>query len=176
MYFASSEEKQRQDAEPDKHPEDDPISPPFCSDLPDQGIDARDLARSQNDPSVDIGKSLPLQIEALVDRVGLAENAINHIVAVVDTAPLLEHVVSLSGGRISRAVCVDVRADIGEQVDPVAGLRYSGGQALELVTVVMEDFSVARQVVLLQGGGCEGRFGVEKTRELGDEGFTLCRC
>lgn len=32
---------------------------------------------------------------------------------------------------------------------------------------------MAGEVVLFQGGGCEGCFGVEEAGELGDEGFSL---
>src|SRR5699024_9162096 len=46
-------------------------------------------------------------------------------------------------------------------------------ETLEFATVVLEDFAVAGEVVLFQGRGCEGGFGVEETGELGDEGVTL---
>jgi hypothetical protein len=39
--------------------------------------------------------------------------------------------------------------------------------------VLYEDFSMAREVVLFQSGGGEGRFRVEETGQLGDEGFAL---
>ena len=39
--------------------------------------------------------------------------------------------------------------------------------------VVLEDFTVAGEVVLFQGGGGQGGFGVEETGELRDEGLTL---
>lgn len=39
--------------------------------------------------------------------------------------------------------------------------------------MVLEDFTMAGEVVLFQGGGGQGGFGVEETGELGDEGLTL---
>ena len=41
--------------------------------------------------------------------------------------------------------------------------------------MVEEDLAMAAEVVLFEGGGCEGAFGVEKAGELGDERFALDR-
>lgn len=42
--------------------------------------------------------------------------------------------------------------------------------------MVLEDFAVARQVILFQGGRGEGSFGVKKPRKLSDESITLSPC
>ena len=39
--------------------------------------------------------------------------------------------------------------------------------------MVEKNFAVAGDIVGFQGRGGEGRFGVEETAELGDEGFSL---
>lgn len=70
---------------------------------------------------------------------------------------------------------MDVGADVGEEVGAVAGLGDGGGEAGEFAAVVGEDFAVAGEVVLFQGGGGEGCFGVEEAGELGDEGGALFR-
>lgn len=82
--------------------------------------------------------------------------------------PLLEHVLSLLGARVRGSVCIDIRADIGEEVSAVARFGNSGGQTLEFAAVVLEDFTVAGEVVLFQGGGGESSFGVEEAGQLGD--------
>lgn len=81
--------------------------------------------------------------------------------AVLDAAALAEHVVGL-GARRGRVVCVDVGAHVGEEVGALArGLqrRFEGG---EFAAVGLQDFAVPREVVLFEGRGGEGRFGVEK--------------
>jgi len=67
----------------------------------------------------------------------------------------------------------DVRAHVGEEVGAVAGGAEGGAEPGELALVVGEDFAVAGEVVLFQGGGGEGGFGVEEAGELGDEGVAL---
>lgn len=42
--------------------------------------------------------------------------------------------------------------------------------------MVLEDFAVARQVILLQGGRGEGSFGIEQAGKLSDESITLSPC
>jgi hypothetical protein len=39
--------------------------------------------------------------------------------------------------------------------------------------MILEDFAIAGQIALFQGGCGKSGFGVEETGELGDEGFTL---
>lgn len=61
---------------------------------------------------------------------GLVDDVVRHVVAVVDTVALAEHVLGL--GVIS-AVLVDVGANVGQQVRPVAGMmqrRAEPGQVL----------------------------------------------
>ena len=93
--------------------------------------------------------------------------------ALVDARPLLEHVIRLGSAGVRSAVGIDVGADVGEKVCTIARLADCGCETLEFATVVLEDFAVAGEVVLFQGRGCEGGFGVEEAGELGDEGVTL---
>lgn len=93
--------------------------------------------------------------------------------ALVDAPPLLEHVIRLGSAGVRGAVSIDIGADVGEEVCTIARLADGGCETLEFATVVLEDFAVAGEVVLFQGRGCEGGFGVEETGELGDEGVTL---
>ena len=76
---------------------------------------------------------------------------------------------------MAAAVGIDVVANGGKKVYAGASIRDGGTQAGELAPVVEEDFAVAGEVGLFEGGGCEGGFGVEEAGELGDEGFTLQR-
>lgn len=48
-------------------------------------------------------------------------------------------------------VGVDVRADVGEEVGALAGGLKRGFQGTEFAAVVLEDFAVSREVVLLEG-------------------------
>ena len=93
--------------------------------------------------------------------------------ALIDAPPLLEHVIRLGSAGVRSAVGVDIGADVGEKVCTIARLADCGCETLEFATVVLEDFAVAGEVVLFQGRGCEGGFGVEEAGELGDEGVTL---
>ena len=91
-----------------------------------QPIDTGDLTCSTNNSSIDAGQRLALQCEALVDSVGLAEDAVDHVVAVIDMAAFLEHVFGFQLGRViissitgagfaiigGAAVGVNVRSDI----------------------------------------------------------------
>ena len=93
--------------------------------------------------------------------------------ALVDATPLLEHVVGLGRSRVGSAVGIDVGADVGEEVGSIARFADGGFEALQLATVVLEDFAMTGEVVLFQGRSCQGGFGVEEAGELGDKGVTL---
>lgn len=71
------------------------------------------------------------------------------------------------------AVGADVVADGAEEVGAGAGVGEEGAEAGEFAAVVEQDFAVAGEVGLFEGGGCEGGFGVEEAGELGEEGFAL---
>lgn len=58
-------------------------------------------------------------------------------------------------------------------MDSIAGFRDRGTKTGELATVVEEDFAVSGEVILFEGRGCQGGFGVEETRELRYQGFAL---
>lgn len=82
--------------------------------------------------------------------------------ALIDAPPLLEHVLRLCGTGVRGAVVIDVGADVGEKVSAIARLGDSRGEALQLAAVVLQDFAVAGEVVLFQGGRGQGCFGVEE--------------
>lgn len=88
--------------------------------------------------------------------------------AFVNPTPLLKHVICFCLTRVRVAVGIDIGADVGEEVSAVAGLGDGGFETLEFATVVVEDFAVTGEVVLFEGGGGEGCFGVEEAGELGD--------
>ena len=169
------EVQQHQEAEPNETSQDNRIPPLLGSDLPHQIVHSGHLAGRADNPAVDACQSFTLDPEVLVDGIGLAEYAVHHVMTVVDPPALLEHVVCLSCAGIRCAVGINIGADIGEKVGAVARLRHGGRQALQLAAVVLKDFTVAGEVVLFQGGGGKGSFGVEEARELRDERFTLCR-
>ncbi len=55
----------------------------------------------------------------------------------------------------------------------VTGFGDGGLETLELALVVEEDFAMPGEVVLFEGRGSEGGFGVEEACQLGDEGVAL---
>lgn len=109
-----SEPKQHQKAEPDKGPQDKRVSPPLRPNLPDQRIHSRHLTSGSNNTPINTGQRLALKPEVLVDGVCLAQDAVYHIMALVDPTPLLEHIVGFGGGGIRRPVGIDIGADISE--------------------------------------------------------------
>jgi len=168
-----SEVKQHQEAEPNETSQNNRIPPLLGPDLPDQIVHSRYLASRTENAAIDTCQSFTLDPEVLVDSIGLAEHTIYHVVTVVYTRALLEHILCLGGARVGSAVGINVRADIGEQIGAVARLCHCGCQALQLAAVVLKDFTVAGKVILLQGGGGKSGFGVEEARQLRDERFTL---
>ena len=85
--------------------------------------------------------------------------------AIIQPRPLGQHVLRLGGGgvlAVGRVEGGDVGADVGEEVEAVAGGGDRRAEAGELAAVVGEDFAVAREVGVFQGGGGEGGIGVEE--------------
>lgn len=163
-----SEQKQHQETDSNETPQDEGIPPPLGANLSNQRIHPGDFARSAHDPPIDTSQGLALDAKVLIDSVGLAQHAVHHVMALVEVPALFEHVFRLGGGGVRRAVGVDVGAHVREQVGAVARLGDGGIEALEFAAVVGEDFAVAGEVALFQGGGGEGRFGIEEASELGD--------
>lgn len=93
--------------------------------------------------------------------------------AIVDTVPLLQHVLGLGRRRVRGTVLVDVAADVGEEVCAVTGGGEGGAEPGEVALVGGKLVAEKGEVVLFQGGGGEGCFGVEEAGELGDDGFSL---
>lgn len=81
---------------------------------------------------------------------------------VVDAVALGEHVFGLSGFGVVGSVLVNVGADIGEKVGAVAGLGDCVADAHKVALVFGKLLAEEGEVVLLQSGGGEGRFGVEE--------------
>lgn len=67
----------------------------------------------------------------------------------------------------------DVVAHAAEQVDAVAGCAEGVAEAGEVAAVVGELVAEEGEVILFEGGGGEGRFGVEEPAELSDDGVAL---
>lgn len=114
-----------------------------------------------------------------MDGIGLAEDTVGHVVAVVDARALTEHVLgfrSLWVLLLVAVVLVDVGADIGQEVGPVAGLRQSRAEADEVALVLGVLFAEEGKIVLLESGGGKGGVGVEEAGELGDDGVALQGC
>lgn len=116
------EEKQHQKAEPDETSKDHSISSLLVANLADQIIHARHVAGSTDNAPVNVCDGFTLNSKVLIDSVCLTQHAVNHIMAVVDSAPLFEHVVGLRGGGVRCAVGINVGADIGEEIRTVARL------------------------------------------------------
>lgn len=158
------EVKQHQETEPNKASQDNRISPLLRPDLGHEVVHARDLTGSTDNAPVNTGESFTLHTKVLVYRICLAEHAVHHVVAVLDSATLLKHVFSLGSTGIRCAVGINIGAHIGEKVGTVACLGDSGIQSLELAAVVLKNFTMAGKIALFQGGRCKGSFGVKKAR------------
>lgn len=102
------EEQQHQKAEPNEAPEDNSISPLLVSNLADEIVHAGDIASSADNAPINVGNCLALDTEVFIDGICLAQHAVHHAVAVLDSAPLFEHVLGLGGGRVGCAVGADV--------------------------------------------------------------------
>lgn len=155
------EPKENNEAECDKAAHDDAVSSLSRRYPADNGIDAWNLASSESDAPVNAGQRLPLQVEAVVDGVRLAEDTVRHVVAVVDAIALVKHVLCLGGFRVAGAVLVDVVADIGQQVCPVAGGLEGRAQPRQVSLMRRELFAEQRKVVLLECRRGDCRLAVE---------------
>lgn len=82
--------------------------------------------------------------------------------ALIDPTPFLEHVVRFSLARVRSPVGVDIGTHVGKQVSSIACLADRRCYAFQLTPVVLQDLAMPREVVLLQGGCCQGGFGVEE--------------
>lgn len=158
------EVKQHQETEPDEASQNNSISSLLRPDLGHKVVHTRDLTGSTDNTPIDAGESFTLHAKVLVNCIRLAEDAVHHIVAVLDPAAFLEHVFSLSGTGIRCAVGINVGAHIREKVGTVACLGDGGVQSLKLAAVVLKNFTVAGEITLFQSGRCEGSFGVKKAR------------
>lgn len=146
------EVKQHQETEANEASQDNRISPLLRPDLGHEVVHARNLTGGTDNAPVNAGKSFTLHAKILVNRICLAEHAVHHIVAVLDSAALLKHVFSLGGTRVRCAVGINIGAHIGEKVSTVACLSDSGIQSLELAAVVLKNFTMAGKVTLFQSG------------------------
>lgn len=102
------EEQQHQKAEPNKAPEDNSIPPLLVSNLADEIVHAGNTASSPDNAPINVGDCLALDTEILIDGIRLAQHAVYHAVAVLDSAPLFEHVLGLGSGGVGCAIGADV--------------------------------------------------------------------
>ncbi|PKS06547.1 hypothetical protein jhhlp_007295 [Lomentospora prolificans] len=109
----------------------------------------RNLACRRSDSPINIGKRLSLNHKILVDGVRLAQHAVGHRMAVVDTIPLSKHVLSLSSSGVTRTELVDIVVDVGEKVGAVARGLKRGAKATEVATMLGKLFAEKREVILL---------------------------
>ncbi len=119
---SSAEVEQHQEAKGDEAAQDDAVPPPLRPDPRDESVDAGDLCGRRGDASIDARQRLPLDAKVLIDGVGLGQDAVDHVVALVEAPALLEHVFRLRLGRVRAAEGIDVGTDVGEEMLPIAGL------------------------------------------------------
>jgi hypothetical protein len=169
----SRQEPEQQKAERDKATHDYAVSPFPRRDLADEGVQAGDLARGERDAPVDVGEGLALHGKVLLGGVRLRQHRVYHVVAIVDAAPLVQHVLGLGGLGVAGPVGVNVGPDVGEQVGAVARLAQVGPQARQVPPVLHELLAEQGEVVLLEGRRRQRRFRVEEPGQLGDDGFAL---
>ena len=161
-YISSSslpKPEQQQTTQCNEASQNNPIPPLLRPNPLHQPIDTRNLRRRTRNPPLYAHQTFPLYAKILVYRIRLAEHRVRHIVAIIYTPSLIQHVVCL--GSLARAVGTDVCAHIGEEICAIAGCADCGFQPGELGAVLLEDLSMSGKVCGFQGGG--GGFGVEDT-------------
>lgn len=114
-----------------------------------------------------------MQLEAVVDGIGLAQHAVRHVVAVVDAISLLEHVLGLGSFGVVGSVLIDIGPHIGQEVGPVAGLLEGRAQAIQISLVGGKLLAEEGEVVLFESGCSEGSFGFKEAGKLVDDSFAL---
>ena len=112
----SPEIQHQQETNCDKSSQNNSISPPLRPYPTYKAVDTRYLCCRRGDPPIDVSKSFSLQSKIFVDRVGLIDNSIDYIVTSIQPCPLLQHVVGFGFGRVVRAIRVDIRSNIGEEM------------------------------------------------------------
>lgn len=105
----SPKPEQHQATKSDEAPQNNPIPPLLCANFLHQAVDPRYLGRGPGDSPLNATQTLPLQVEALVHSVSLAEDRVGHVVAVVQVPALVQHVVRFCGFRV---VAGPVGADV----------------------------------------------------------------
>ena len=85
--------QQHQTTKTNEAPKNNPISPLLRPNPPNQTIDSWHLTRRSYYPPVDTRNRLPLHPKLLVNRICLAQHAIYDTIAVVDSAPFVEHII-----------------------------------------------------------------------------------
>ena len=109
------------------------------------------MTSRHGDPPIDARQCLPLQVEAVIHSVRLAEDVVRHAVAVINAVPFLEHVICFSSLGVVGAVLVNVRSNVGEEVGPVARLLEGRAQPRQIALVGIEFLAQERKIVLLEG-------------------------
>ena len=103
------------------------------------------MACRPDDPPIDIGQSFPLDSKILIDGIRLTQNTINHVVAIVDSTPFVQHI--LCFGRLGIIATRSISVDIGPYIRQQVGTRPSFGDERadpsEFATVISEDLTVA---------------------------------
>lgn len=101
------------------------------------------MTRRTDDSAIDTRQRLPLQAKVLVDRVSLTQDAIDHVVTIIDPTPLIQHVIRLGGLGIVGTVCVDVGSYVRQQVGTVASLGDERADPSQFSAVVEKDLAMS---------------------------------
>jgi len=117
---SSPEPQQHQKAKSNEGPQNDPIPPLLRANPPYQTIHPWHLTRGTDNPPLNTCQTLPLDSEIIIHGISLAQHTIRDIMRVVDTRPLVEHVLRFGGGWVCGAVGIDVRTHIREEVGAIA--------------------------------------------------------
>lgn len=111
----SPEPQQYQEAYSDEGAEYDTVPSLLAPNSLHQAIDARYLCCSSRNPPLNADQALPLQTEALIDSIRLAEHTVGHVVGAIQPVSFLQHVLGLLSFRVlGDSIGGDVLADIGE--------------------------------------------------------------
>jgi hypothetical protein len=102
-----------------------------------QAVDAGHLASRSDYATVDAGERLPLDAELLVDGIRLCKNGIRHVVTVVYATAFIQHIICLCLLGVLCTVCIDVIANVGQEVGAISLVADVGLELVELSAVLI---------------------------------------
>ena len=86
-----------------------------------------------------------------MDGIRLADDAVRHLVAAVNVAPFVSHVLRLGRLGVVGAVLLDIITHAAEEIGPVARLLQVGAQSVKIAAMVGYVLAEKTEIVLFDG-------------------------